>query len=67
METDDEPEFDPPKVDCCDSARATGGAYHAPGCPAAYTNALSEHVADLDDRDERKRRLGMHKPIERAG
>lgn len=27
-----EPDFDPPGIACCDSARATGGEYHAPGC-----------------------------------
>jgi hypothetical protein len=30
-----EPEFNPPRIECCDSARATGGAYHAPDC-ASY-------------------------------
>jgi hypothetical protein len=28
-----EPEFAPPKITCCESAIATGGAYHRPDCP----------------------------------
>jgi len=34
-DADDEPDFTPPRIDCCDSAVATGGAYHRPGCPNA--------------------------------
>ena len=29
-----EPEFDPPRITCCETAIATGGAYHRPGCAA---------------------------------
>jgi hypothetical protein len=31
---DAEPEFAPPALTCCVSAKATGGAYHRDGCKA---------------------------------